>query len=83
MRRRGFAVGTMLCLLTVICLAGCKAESDHPETVQPDSIQEESLSETEEISEEQEGASQEAESGIDREFVEDMILVYEEILAPM
>ncbi|MBQ7832192.1 MAG: hypothetical protein IJ336_01260 [Lachnospiraceae bacterium] len=83
MRRRGFAVGTMLCLLTVICLAGCKAESDHPETVQPDSIQEESLSETEEISEEQEGASQEAESGIDQEFVEDMILVYEEILAPM
>ncbi len=82
--KKGFLVGIILCLLMVFCLAGCKDELEEPEqgNMQSDIGQEESIVGAESENTESEEISEEAWE-IDPEFVEEMILVYEDILQPI
>ena len=83
--KKDFLVGSILCLLMIICLSGCKEELEEQEqgNEQPAIEQEESFSETEVISEEQEALVEEASYEIDPEFVDEMIPVYEDVLQPI
>ena len=82
--KKRFLVGSILCLLMIICLSGCKEESEEQEqgNMQPATGQEESISETESENTEPEETSEDTWE-IDPEFVEEMILVYEDVLQPI
>ena len=80
--KKRFLVGSILCLLMIICLSGCKDELDSQGNMQPAIGQEESISETESENTEPEEISEDTWE-IDPEFVEEMILVYEDVLQPI
>lgn len=80
--KKRFLVGSILCLLMIICLLGCKDELDSQGNMQPAIGQEESISETESGNTEPEETSEDTWE-IDPEFVEEMILVYEDVLQPI
>ena len=80
--KKRFLVGSILCLLMIICLLGCKDELDSQENMQPAIGQEESISGMESENTEPEETSEDTWE-IDPEFVEEMILVYEDVLQPI
>ncbi len=82
--KKRFLVGSMLCLLMIICLSGCKEELEGQEqgNVQPAIGQEESIAGTESENTESEEIPEDTWE-IDPEFVEEMILVYEDVLRPI
>lgn len=80
--KKRFLVGSILCLLMIICLLGCKDELDSQENMQPAIGQEENISGMESENTEPEETSEDTWE-IDPEFVEEMILVYEDVLQPI